>query len=199
MERERWLELLLLVRQVAARWRESKHYQHPTALIVQVYLWAVAHDRPVVWACDPRNWDEALRPSVLPSQSTMSRRTRENGKHGSDDFWRMLEAVGKRLAGKSSSPLVKVRRIDGKSLEVAGHSKDHDATWGRGAGKKSRGYKLHAIWSDAPMPDQWCLAPLNVSEKRMARRLIKRLNRDGGSCGYLLGDGYYDDSILHDV
>ena len=49
------------------------------------------------------------------------------------------------------------------------------------------------------MPDQWCLAPLNVSEKRMARRLIKRLNRDGGSCGYLLGDGYYDDSILHDV
>lgn len=24
--------------------------------IAAVYLWAVLHDRPVCWACDPRNW-----------------------------------------------------------------------------------------------------------------------------------------------
>jgi Transposase DDE domain len=199
MERESWLEISQVLSQIACRWQESKVYQHPTALIVRVYLWAVAHDRPVSWACDPYNWEKPHRPPALPSQSTMSRRMREHGRYGSDDFWQMMMAVGKRLAGKASSQLVKVRRIDGKPLEVAGHSKDHNAKWGRGAGKKARGYKLHAIWSNSPMPDQWCLTPLNVSEKQMGHRLIKRLSLNGNSCGYLMGDGYYDDSRLHDT
>src|SRR2546430_10262682 len=30
--------------------------------------------------------------------------------------------------------------------------------------------KLHAIWSDRPMPEQWAVTPLDVCEKRMARR-----------------------------
>lgn len=200
MEREHWLEVSQAVSEVACRWRDSKHYEHPTDLIVRVYLWAAAHDRAVVWACDQNNWDKPYRPSVLPSQSTMSRRTREHGPYGSDDFWRFMTAVGKRLSGKASSKLVQVRRIDGKPLEVAAHSKDHNARWGRGAGRKGRGYKLHAIWSDLPMPDQWCVTPLNVSEKQMAQRLIHRLKGSGpDGCGYLLGDGYYDDSDLHDT
>ena len=66
---------------------------------------------------------------------------------------------------------------------------------GPGAGQNVNGYKLHVIWADRPMPEQWALTPLDVCERRMARRMIKRL--DGGG-GYLLGDAYSDASDLHD-
>lgn len=195
MERELWIELSQAISEVGARWKASARQLHPTARIVRVYLWAAAHDRPMVWACRAKSWSEDCRPTSLPSQPTLSRRTR------TADFWNFLEAMGRRLAGRGSAKLLRLRCIDGKPLEVAAHSKDRQATWGRAAGRKGRGYKLHAIWSDSPMPDSWCVAPLNQCEKRMAGRLIRRLNggrrpRDGG---YLLGDGYYDDSTLYDA
>jgi Transposase DDE domain len=118
----------------------------------------------------------------------MSRRTSTKG------FDAFLAAVGKRLCGKPAGNLLHLRRADGKSLTVAAHSKDRDAKWGRGAGQKARGYKLHVIWSVGAMPDQWCVTPLNVPEKYMIRRMVARL--DG--CGYLLADGHFDDSDLHD-
>ena len=189
MERERWLELSQAISEVAGRWKESKtKYKHPTALIVRVYAWAAAHDRPVSWACEKDNWEPRNRPEQLPDQSTMSRRTRGGGdKHG-QRFWRFCEAVGKRLAARPGGSwlALKLRRLDGKSLTVAAHSTDRDAAWGRGAGQRARGYKLHAIWSDSPMPDQWCVTPLNVVEKRMAKRLIPRLAKQErqSSCGY---------------
>lgn len=192
MEHERWLEVSRAISEVGGRWKESRAYTHPTASVVRVYLWAAAHDRPLVWACDSRNWDRASRPAVLPSQSTMSRRT---GRRRTGDFWRFLEAVGRRLAGKPSSSLVRLREVDGKPLSVAAHSKDPDAAWGRGAGQQAKGYKLHAIWSDSPMPDQWCVTALNASEKKMAGRMVKRLH----GAGYLLADGNYDQSSLYEA
>jgi hypothetical protein len=119
----------------------------------------------------------------------MSRRTRQK------DFWDFLTAVGKRLDGKPAAGLLRLRKIDGKPLTVAAHSQDRDAKWGRGAGQKAKGYKLHAIWSDRPMPDQWRVTPLNVHERDMAKRMLKHL--DG--CGYLLADGHFDDSELYDA
>jgi hypothetical protein len=128
----------------------------------------------------------------------MSRRTHH--RHHAKEFWRFCQAVGRRLSGRMRSALLKLRRLDGKPLIVAAHSKDRDARWGRGAGQTARGYKLHAIWSDGAMPDQWCLTPLNVVEKRMARRMIPRLNSSGsGSCGYILADTHFDHSDLHDT
>lgn len=186
MERECWSQVSQAVSEVAARWRESARFTHRTALVVRVHLWSVLHDRPTSWACDPCNWDARTRPPALPDQSTMSRRKRTAA------FERFMNAVGARLAGRASSALIK--RIDGKSLAVAAHSKDRDAAWGRGAGQDANGYKLHAIWSDRPMPEQWAVTPLNVCEKRMARRMIKRVT--GG--GYLLADALFDDSNLHD-
>jgi hypothetical protein len=193
MEREHWLEITDPLQQVNRRWTESRNYQHSTALIVRVYLWAAAHDRPVVWACRKRNWDKACLPPMLPSQPTLSRRTHERRRIG-NDFWRFMQAMGQRLAGKASSRLIQIRRMDGKPLTVAGHSKDPQATFGRGAAQKARGYKLHALWSDRPMPDAWRLTPLNVVEKSMAPRMLKDL--DGA--GYILADGHYDSSDLHD-
>lgn len=200
MERERWSELSAAVSDVDAGWEDGKRYAHRTAVIVRVHLWAVSHDRPISWACDPDNWDFRRRPGKLPDQSTMSRRTR--GRHGKG-FEAFLAAVSARmnrgpLAGADApggpGPMRLVKRMDGKALAVAAHSKDRDARWGRGAGQKSNGYKLHLIRSDRPMPEQWALTPLDVDERVVARRMIKRLE----GAGYLLRDGMYDASDLHD-
>ena len=88
-----------------------------------------------------------------------------------------------------------LRMIDGKPLVVSGVTKDKDAGYGRGAGGMQKGYKLHAVWSSGPLPLAWGLAPMNVSEKRMARQLIPAL--PGG--GYLLGDAEYDSNALYDL
>jgi hypothetical protein len=207
MERECWSELSQAICEVAARWRElsarrRRRFVHPTALIVRVHLWSVLHDRPTYWACEAENWDARTRPARLPDQSTMSRRKR------SVSFERFMNAIGVRLAGRPSQALLK--RVDGKALPIPAHSTDRNAAWGRGAGQDSNGYKLHTIWADRPMPEQWTLTPMNVCEKRMARRMVKRLGGGGGGgglCGggggcsgggYLLGDSYFDDSQLHD-
>ena len=188
MERERWTQLCGAIRRVDASFQDSPRYTHRTAVIVKVYLYAAARDRPVSWACDRHNWDErdGPPPQLLPDQSTMSRRTR------GARFDQFLREMDTRLAGPRGPGLVK--RIDGKSLAVAAHSSDRDATWGRGPGQDCRGYKLHAVWAAGrAMPEQWAVTPLNVDERTVARRLVKRLE---GTCGYLLADGLYEGDPL---
>jgi hypothetical protein len=189
MERQWWAELSAAISQVDACWVEPMRVEYRTALIVRVHLWSVLHDRPSCWACCPQNWSRPTRPERLPDQSTMSRRTRDEfGKV----FNRFCDAVAGKLGGRDCGALL--RRMDGKALPVAAHSKDPDARWGRGAGQQSKGYKLHAILSTKPMPDEWAITPLDVDERVMARRLVKRLE----GAGYLLCDAMYDASDLHD-
>ena len=192
MERELWLELSQAVREVDAHWVESSpRYVHRTAAVVRVHLWSALHDRPTSWACDARNWPVGPRPRVLPGQSTVSRRKRRPA------FEAFMDAVGERLAGLPSAALVK--RLDGKAMIVAAHSKDPDAAWGRGAGQNANGYKLHALWAERAMPEQWAVTALDVCEKRMARRFAQRLADGGGYAGgYVLADAYFDASDLHD-
>src|SRR5262245_6393898 len=73
MERELWPRLYRIVREVEASIRQ-KSVRYQPSVILTVYFWAVLHDRPVSWACKPRNWDTVLRPPCLPSPATMSRR-----------------------------------------------------------------------------------------------------------------------------
>ena len=186
MELERWAELSAAVSAVAVGWKRRPKDTHCTALVVRVYLWAALFDRPVSWACKAANWKPAARPETLPDQSTMSRRTRRQ------DFMAFLGRVGVRLNGKAVPGLVKV--VDGKPLELPNHTADRDAAWGRGVGRTAVGYKLHAVFSGNPMPDAFAITTLNVCEKRMAGRMVRRLC--GG--GYLLGDGHYDASWLFD-
>ena len=204
MERERWSELSAAVSKVGAGWKDPGRYKHRTAAVARVHLWAASHDRPVSWACEPENWDARTRdgrsrPESLPDQSTMSRRTR--GRHGKH-FDAFLAAVGGEMnKGPLAScdprpgarPMRLTKRMDGRALAVAAHSKDRDARWGRGAGQKSKGYKLHQVRSDLPMPEQWALTPLDVDERVVARRMIKRLT----GAGYILRDGMYDASELY--
>lgn len=149
MEHERWPELSAAISDVGRSIRSGRRHTHDTNLIVRVYLWTVLHDRPVLWACDRRNWWPRARPKRLPSQPTMSRRTRAAA------FDLFMDALGDRLRGSELAGLVK--RIDGKALAVARHSTDPDATSGRGVGGMQRGYKLHAVWASRPMPDARCL------------------------------------------
>lgn len=192
MELERWAELSAAISAVAAEVGRRKRDLHPTALVVRVHTWAALHDRPVSWACEPKNWAARTLPEELPDQSTMSRRTRRA------DFEEFQRRVGVRLNGgprpASAGPaLVKV--VDGKALELPNHTTDRDATWGRGVSRISVGYKLHAVFSAGnAMPDAFAVTTLNRCEKRMAARMVKRLS--GG--GYLLGDGHFDASWLFD-
>jgi hypothetical protein len=85
--------------------------------------------------------------------------------------------------------------VDGKPLVVGSHGKDRDCAWGRAGRGYAKGYKLHAIYGDSPMPLAWELTPINVGESEVAARLVSTLN--GG--GYLLGDKQYDSNPLHDA
>ena len=186
MELERWSELSAAISAAAVGFGRRKRDRHSTALIVRVHSWAVLHDRPIRWACVAGNWTPRTRPPVLPDQSTLSRRTRR------EDFEAFQRRVGRRMNGNPRPWAVAV--VDGKPLELANHTGDRDAGWGRGVCRTSVGYKIHAIVSGNPMPDAVAITPLNVCEKRMAARLVKR--SAGG--GYLLGDAHYDASWLFD-
>jgi hypothetical protein len=85
--------------------------------------------------------------------------------------------------------------IDAKALPVSEVSRDPDMGKGRGVSGFQQGYKFYAIWNGGPIPWAWGLAPMNASEKTMARHLIPTL--PGG--GYLLGDPEYDANPLYDL
>jgi len=187
MELERWAELSAAISAVALDFERHKRDRYSTALVVRVHTWAALHDRPVSWACDPEHWTPRTRPEALPDQSTMSRRTRR------PDFEEFQRRVGRRLNGRPTPALVRV--VDGKAMELPNHSADRDATWGRGVSRTSLGYKLHAIRSAGnPMPDAFVVTTLSACEKRMAARMVGRV--DGA--GYLLGDAHFDASWLFD-
>lgn len=185
MERELWKILYFLARKLDRAWGEWKY---ATADVLAVYFWAVLHDRPTSWAATPENWPDDLRP-VLPPQCTLSRRLRR------PRTVQVMMAVEEHLLALIVVGSCFVRIIDGKPLAVSAVSKDPDAGYGRGAGANQKGYKLHAVWGAGPMPIAWGLAPMNVSEKTMARHLIPTL--PGG--GYLLGDSQHDANPLYDL
>jgi hypothetical protein len=186
MERELWTLLYAIAVKLDKQWG---CWKYSTSDIVVVYFWCVVNDRPMSWAVEKMNWPEDLRPSRLPPQSTLSRRMRRS------DAQQLMTQIEEAWLGLIGVCRMLIRRIDGKPLTVSGVSKDPDARYGRGAGGMQNGYKLHAVWAGGPLPLAWGLAPMNVSEKTMARQLIPTL--PGG--GYLLGDPEFDCNALFDL
>jgi Transposase DDE domain len=187
MERELWLALYKVAEGCGgARWWEVVRFRDYE--IVGVFLWAVVHDRPVSWACDPINWPKGLWKGKLPSQSTMSRRLRTT------EVQRLLSEMEGKYATLERPGFVAL--VDGKPLVVGTHSKDRDAQWGRAGRGYAKGYKLHAIYGRGELPLAWDVAPLNVSEPEVAARCVSRLEGGGG---YLLGDKAFDSNPLHDL
>jgi hypothetical protein len=188
MERELWPLLYSTVLE-AARGYSQKYVQIPAWILIVTMLWAALHDRPIHWACEAANWGTcSLRPIVLPSASTMSRRV-----HGVTVgfLWRAVEQRLRELSG--AHPCLN-SFLDGKPLPVSRGSTDPEARYGRGVRAMEKGYKLHTIWADRALPEAWEVTPLNTSEKVVARRLIPQMS----GTGYLLADGYYDANHLFD-
>ena len=173
------------------------------AQVASVYLWSVAHDRPVCWACDAANWLEAggvpAGLSPLPSQPTVSRRVRTDGVRG------VLDRVWAQLAGMTALGACAAKLIDGLPLPVGPWSKDRRARRGWGARGLCRGYKLHVVWAwdghfdgrdahAAALPLRWDVRPMNDAECRVALQLVRGLPGDG----YLIGDSQFDTNDLHD-
>lgn len=189
MQRELWTWIMRAIHDVQRNQHDTAYHTHRTTLIIRVYLWAVLHDRPTSWACDPRHWDSRTRPPILPSQPTMSRRLR------CPRVQQILERLGQRLTGQATPAWTLLKLIDGKPLPIAPHSKDPDAGWGRGASQLAKGYKLHLIHGGKPMPDAFEVYPLNVSEPTVARQMIPQLR----GTGYLVADANYDASYLFNL
>lgn len=187
MERELWPRLYHLVMEVGETLRLLDVTFQPH-IILLVLFWAALHDRPVCWACDPRNWaTTTLRPATLPSTATMSRRLRRV-----DTAMLMRYVVAKaREVGDEAL----VAAIDGKPLPVGGASGDPEARCGRGAGLRAKGYKLYAIWGGRPVPEAYRVYSMNTSENKVAEEMALELT--GG--GYLLGDGEYDANGVYDA
>lgn len=186
MERELWPLLYHELRQAAHDFRQKYVHLQPWT-IAAVLLWAALHDRPVSWACQPRHWSATrLRPARLPSQPTVSRRSRRTA------FGLFLNHLAERFRGRGLPALAVL--LDGKPLLVGGCSKDRQARFGRGAGHIGRGYKLHAAWGSRPLPEAWEVTPLNEHEIHAAARLLRQLPG-----GYALADGNYDATRLFDA
>lgn len=188
MERELWLVLYRLARQCdpAPWWAVTEFFDYE---VVAVYFWAVLHDRPTCWACDPMNWPKGLWQRKLPSQSTMSRRLQTT------EVQRLLHLMEERMASRQQTGEW-ILTVDGKPLLVGSHSKDPDAEWGHVRRGWAKGYRFHAIYGKGCIPMNWEAAALNAAEPDVAARMIPALKRGGG---YILGDSAYDSNPLHDV
>lgn len=185
---ERQLLKMIVTLACAIVQRKLGRRKFTDAAIVRVYYWSVLWDRSVTWACEPRNWPIYERRQALPSQATMSRRLAD------PTLQAVLEELEKRVV-RTVQPGGWVWFIDGKPLPIGGCSKDRQAGYGRAAGCKAKGYKLHAVVSAQGVPVAWRVTPMNKDERVMARRLL----RDAELQGYVLGDGHYDDNKTHDV
>lgn len=155
--------------------------------ILQVYYWAVIHDRPASWACRPGNWPIHRRKVPLPSPSRLSRRLRSESVIAS-------RSASERAILAPKRPGV-FWMIDGKPLPVGGGSKDRQAGYGRASGGKAKGYKIHAILGPDGLVACWRLAPMNKDERTMAKRML----RAAPIQGYLIADSNYDSNPLHGV
>src|SRR6478735_12787083 len=117
MERKLWRLLYLIAKKLGNRWGS---WRYSDADILAVYFWALAHDRPTVWAIDRAHWPSDLRPPLLPAQSTLSRRLRN------PNTVNLMTVVEQHLLSVLALGSYLVRVIDGKALPVSQISTDAD-------------------------------------------------------------------------
>ena len=158
--------------------------------IVKVHYWSVLHDKPSGWACQMKNWPIWRRRRAcgpLPSEATVSRRLRTTSVR------QLLHRLERRAIAPERPGLFWI--IDGKPLVIGNCSKDRQAGYGRAAGGKAKGYKIHAIVDPQDGVAAWRLAPMNKDERVMAERLVRAASIQG----YLVADSNYDSNKLHQL
>lgn len=188
MEHQLWKSIVALLLSLDKN-RKSTRFDFSDVDIVKVYYWAVISDRPTVWACRLINWPLHLRKRPLPSPATMSKRLR------SPSVVALLDALEHRVVAPKEPGLFWI--IDGKPLPIGGCSKDRQAGYGRAAGCKAKGYKLHTLLGSDGSVAQWRLAPMNKDERVLAERMLKAA--PAYVQGYVVADSNYDSNKLHRV
>jgi hypothetical protein len=182
MDGKLWRRLYRIVRRLSDSKRGPRQ-QFADWEIVAWYWWSVLNDRPVAWLSGRCTAPRSLEARRRPSASTLSRRLR------SERVLSLLARLERRLTGPRRERFCKY--IDGKPLPVGHASKDPDAHFGR----RSKGYRMHVITDGTSAIYAGSVLPNNVAEVRAAEQLIGQLS--GG--GYLVGDGEYDASALHEL
>lgn len=184
MERELYRLILQALRELPPGPRRGRRYCDDQ--ILEVFFWALLHDRPVSWACQAVNWPPDLCRRPRPSQPTMSRRLRQLSLR--------LRVAALEIELRQRLPQGLLKYLDGKPLPVGGCSKDPDATWGRGAGGLARGYKIVCLVDQVSgAVDRWTLGPMNLCEHQKACSLLSALPE---GC-WLVADTSFDKSGLY--
>jgi hypothetical protein len=187
MEAQQWRSVYSIVRKVqGVRPRGGRRYGD--WLIVLTLLWAAFNNKPISWAVQRGHWPVWCLRWIprLPSSTTMSRRLRRPS---------VMEFQAATLAqSQQDLPRSMLLVIDGKPLVIGGGTKDRQAGYGRAVGGKAKGYKLHLLLHAGGRIEQYRVAPMNVPEQRMADRMLRDLEPDGG---YALADGNYDSVRLY--
>ncbi len=188
MEHQLWKAIVALLRTLDKP-RTPTRFDFRDEDLVKVYYWSVICDRPTSWACRKQHWPIHLRKQPLPSPATRSRRLR------SPSVVALLDALERRVVAPKKPGLFWM--LDGKPLPIGGCSKDQQAGYGKAAGGKAKGYKLHALVGSDGTVAQWRVAPMNKDERVMAERLVKAAPPE--VVGYLLADANFDSNPLHQV
>lgn len=191
MDREQWKIVLAAVKRASrqvARILRPKRLRFADWLIVALFLWAVAHDRPQSWACDRSHYSRVFRPRKLPSISQFNRRL--NGPR----TYLILQQVHGELGGEVTATALSY--LDGKPLVVGVASKDPEARRGHVMGGFAKGYKLHAWMTEDRRIPLWCVMPLNVGEVPVAEVLVQQVP-ELSERSLVLTDQNYDASDLH--
>jgi hypothetical protein len=186
MEHQLWLSIVAVVASLDKPGKSTR-CDFSDEDIVKVFYWAVLHDRPVRWACQPRNWPPWQRRQPLPSTPTMSRRLR------SQSVLALLHALERRVSAPKEPGLFWI--IDGKPLCIGGCSTDRQAGYGRAANTMAKGYKIHALVDPQAGIAAWRVAPMNKDERVMAARLLGSASIQG----YVVADSNYDSNKLHQI
>lgn len=189
MDQLQWRCIYRSIQKAARSLPRERRLTFSDTLIVAMYVWAVKHDRAMMWACDRRNYTWLFRPRKLPSVSQFHRRVR------SERVRQILQRVNDDLAG--SSLATDVMMIDGKALLVSGVSKDPDARCGYACGGlMGKGYKLHAYVTQDERFLCWCVRPLNEHEMPIATYMLGHLP-PMSQRSLILADGNYDAHSYH--
>lgn len=170
---------------------ESRRFHYKISTILLVSQWAILHDRPMCWACQPSHWPDALRPKQLPHPSTLSRRWRSKAilQAASELHQRLLQKQLGQLCSRYAA-------IDGRALLVGGATKDSEARSGRAVRGMGIGYKLHAAVDANKRVIDFIVEPLSVNEQKPAKTLLKRLPTH---ITRVVADGAYDAMTLHEA
>ena len=186
MERDLWTRMMRALRRLPRT--RPRNAVYTDAQVVAVLVWAALHERPVSWACQRGNWPVQAWRRKLPDQSTMSRRLRHCA------ILELLVTLLRSVQGDGPVGLVLV--ADGKPLELSEYTRDPDAKVGRGAGRMSKGYKVHVIIDPAAeRVVGYQTLPLNKAEPTTAAAMMKHIEIPEG--GLLLADALFDSNPLH--